>query len=178
MPKLISPSLHVAASLAFSLAIFAPDAHAQTALDGPERPFQDSLVDQLAGQWFMGGNMGRQQVGYTVTAEWVLNHQFLRFAMRDTSRTPSYEAHVYIGRDNTSDRYVAHWIDVFGGRWSETLGYGLRTGNTIEFLFEYADGPFRTAFTLVSPGVWTVQMRQRAGTGPWRPFAQYSLRRP
>jgi hypothetical protein len=28
---------------------------------------------------------------------------------------PEYQATVYIGRDNASARYVAHWIDVFGG---------------------------------------------------------------
>ena len=43
-----------------------------------------------------------------------------------------------------TERYVAHWIDVFGGRFSETLGYGKRVGNKINFIFEYTDGPFRT----------------------------------
>src|SRR5947209_2187974 len=51
-----------------------------------------------------------------------------------------------IGYDNISERYVAHWIDVFGGRFSETLGYGKRAGNEIDFIFEYPDGPFRTNF--------------------------------
>jgi hypothetical protein len=41
-----------------------------------------------------------------------------------------------------SERYVAHWIDVFGGRFSETLGYGKRAGDEIDFIFEYPDGPF------------------------------------
>lgn len=35
-----------------------------------------------------------------------------------------------------SERYVAHWLDVFGGRFSETLGFGKREGNSIRFLFE------------------------------------------
>jgi len=47
---------------------------------------------------------------------------------------------------NLSERYVVHWIDVFGGRFSETLGYGKRVGNEIDFIFEYPDGPFRTNF--------------------------------
>jgi hypothetical protein len=49
-----------------------------------------------------------------------------------------------IGYDNMSERYVVHWIDVFGVRFSETLGYGKRVGNEIDFIFEYPDGPFRT----------------------------------
>lgn len=42
--------------------------------------------------------------------------------MKDVSSPPNYEAMVFIGYDNTSERYVVHWIDVFGGRFSETLG--------------------------------------------------------
>ena len=60
----------------------------------------------------------------SVKAEWVLNHQFLLVHIKDGSSPPIYEAMVFIGYDNTSERCVAHWIDVFGGRFSETLGYG------------------------------------------------------
>ena len=41
---------------------------------------------------------------------------------------------IFIGYDNTSERYVVHWLDNFGGRFSETLGYGLRSGNSIKFV--------------------------------------------
>ena len=51
-----------------------------------------------------------------------------------------------IGYDHTSERYVAHWMDIYGGRFSETLGYGVRSGDQIEFVFEYPDGPFHTTF--------------------------------
>lgn len=146
-------------------------------LDGPQRPFQDSLVDHLSGDWIMSGTVGRRAVTYRVHAEWVLNHQFLRIAMRDTARTPEYEAHVYLGRDNTSERYVAHWLDVFGGRWSETPGYGTRAGNAIEFVFEYPDGPFRTTFTWDGANGWSVLMRQRAASGGWQMFGQWTLQR-
>lgn len=61
--------------------------------------------------------------------------------MRDVHDPPAYDAHVYIGHDNASDRYVAHWIGLFGGRWSETLGFGSRDGDSIRFVFEYPDGP-------------------------------------
>ena len=52
----------------------------------------------------------------------------------------------YIGYDNMSERYVAHWLDVFGGRFSEPLGYGKRDGNSIRFVFEYPDGHFVNTF--------------------------------
>jgi hypothetical protein len=49
-----------------------------------------------------------------------LDHQFLRLEMKDVATPPAYEATVYIGYDKTGERYVAHWLDVFGGRFSET----------------------------------------------------------
>src|SRR6185437_10942296 len=101
--------------------------------DGPGHPFQDSLVAQLAGEWSMTGDMRGQAQSYTMKAEWVLGHQFLRMEMKGDQ----YEAVSYIGYDNASERYVAHWIDIFGGRVSETLGYGKREGNSIHFVFEY-----------------------------------------
>jgi len=162
-------------AIASTLGIHPLRAQSPAPMDGPQRPFEDSLVGQLAGTWFMSGRMGSRPVGYDLHAGWVLGHQFLRLEMRDTARVPAYEARVFIGRDNMSDRYVAHWLDVFGGRWSETLGYGTRTGQAVEFVFEYPDGPFRTTFARSATGVWTVRMRQRAATGQWQDFALYTL---
>lgn len=146
-------------------------------LDGPQHPFQDSLFDRLAGHWTMTGSIGQRSLTYDVHADWVLHHQFLRVDMRDTAQVPVYEAHVYIGRDNTSERYVAHWLDVFGGRWSETLGYGSRAGDSVEFVFEYPDGPFRTRFSLDRQGQWAILMRQKSSGGTWQVFGQWALRR-
>jgi hypothetical protein len=39
--------------------------------------------------------------------------------MKDVQTPSQYEAMVFIGYDNTSERYVAHWIDIFGGRFSK-----------------------------------------------------------
>jgi len=154
-------------------------ARAQSAplLDGPQRPFQDSLFERLTGNWLMTGIVQGRAVTYRLRAEWVLNHQFLRLDMRDTSAAPTYQAMVFIGRDNMSERYVAHWLDVYGGRWSETLGYGTRTGQAVEVLFEYPDGPFRTSFTLSPTGVWAMRMRQKTAAGEWKGFGEWTLHR-
>jgi len=37
---------------------------------------------------------------------------------------------------------VLHHLAIFGGRYSETLGYGARNGNEVRFVFEYPDAPF------------------------------------
>jgi hypothetical protein len=174
----MSPSLRSAA-LALAALLLASPVRAQQPepLDGSGRVFRDSLVERLAGDWTMPGTVRGRPATLALHAEWVLNHQFLRLDMRDVAEPPEYQATVYIGRDNASERYVAHWIDVFGGRWSETLGYGTRVGDEVRFVFEYPDGPFHTTFTLdARTGRWTLLMQDRGANGAWREFARYELR--
>ena len=167
-----------AAVLATFILVFPARAQQPEPLDGPGRVFQDSLVERLVGDWTMPGTIQGEAVTFSLHAEWVLNHQFLRLDMRNVTDPSAYEAAVYIGRDNTSERYVAHWLDVFGGRWSETLGYGTKVGNEIRFVFEYPDGPFHTTFTFdARTGRWALLMRNRAPDGTWREFARYELHR-
>ena len=141
-------------------------------LDGPSRPVRDSLLEQLAGRWRVTRQMRGTSTTVAADAEWVLSHQFLRFHyLRDSTAKQPYEAMVFIGYDNTSDRYVVHWLDVFGGRWSETLGYGTRVANGIRFMFEYPDGPFTNTFTF-DPATreWTSLLRQKNPRGEWTTF--------
>jgi hypothetical protein len=148
-------------------------------LDGRERPVHDALLDSLAGDWHVTRIIRGRTVETTVQAEWVLRHQFLRLHYQDAATPSTYEAMVFIGYDNASERYVTHWLDVFGGRFSETLGYGVRDGSSIRFVFEYPDGPFINTFTF-DPATrsWTSAMRTKDPRGHWVPFAEDRFRRP
>jgi hypothetical protein len=84
------------------------------ALDGPHRPLHDDLLDHVVGSSKLTGTIMGRPAHRDFDAAWVLNHQFLR--MRQ-SGPPDYEAIVFVGYDNTSERYVAHWLDVYGGRF-------------------------------------------------------------
>jgi hypothetical protein len=159
---------------------FAP---AQLELDGPQHTFRDPLLDNLVGTWKLTGKVMGRNASHTVQAEWVLNHQFLR--IHETDNTPPakdgqipYEAMVMVGYDNSSERYVAHWTDVYGGRFSETLGYGSRSGNEIRFVFEYPDGPFHTTFRW-KPDTeqWEWLMQTKDKSGQWKDFADLVLDR-
>jgi hypothetical protein len=150
-------------------------------LDGPGVQFRDKLVDRLAGRWELKGKVAGQAARYSVTAGWVLNHQFMRIhqkELRSPGKEAPYEAIVFVGRDNTSERYVAHWIDGFGGRASETLGFGKRKGSAITFVFEYPDGPFHTTFRWnPKTGGWHWLMRTKNKAGQWTTFGEGTLRR-
>ncbi len=108
----------------------------------------------------------------------MLNHQFLQLHFLHVSPTgledrhAKYEALVFIGRDNMSERYVAHWTDIFGGRFSETLGYGTWSGDrSIILLFEYPDGPLHNTFTWNGMNrTWSSKIVQKNSRGEWTEF--------
>ena len=144
-------------------------------LDGPNRPFHDDLLDHLQGQWKLKGSIAGHAAEADLEAVWVLNHQFLKLHEKATTPIPGrplYEADVYIGYDNTSERYVAHWIDIYGGRFSETMGFGTRSGNNIKFVFEYPDGPFHNTFSWNADSrSWRFLLEQKNDAGKWGVFS-------
>lgn len=111
-----------------------------------DKYFNDQLLDKLVGNWDLKGIIGNRPVANNLSAQWVLKHQFIELNFIDIAKIPSYEAKVFIGYDCISERYVVHWIDNFGGRFSETLGYGQQKRNFIDLRFEYPDGPFLCKF--------------------------------
>jgi hypothetical protein len=151
-------------------------------VDGVGVPFEDALLDKMVGHWRLSGTVGGHSAVHTVEAKWILNHQFLLIHEIETADggtgKPLYEAMPLIGYDHMSDRYVAHWIDVFGGRFSETLGFGVRNGDEVNLVFEYPDGPFHTDFVWDDAyHVWHWHMTQKDGTGKWSEFANFTLSR-
>jgi len=151
-------------------------------LDGPKAIFQDPLLNKMVGKWKVGGTIRSRPIEQSVEARWVLNHQFLQVhemgAPSPKTDGPAYEATVMIGYDHTSERYVAHWMDIYGGRFSETLGYGVQSEDQIEFVFEYGDGPFRTTFRWLSDkNQWQWLMRTKDNRGQWVEFASLTLTR-
>jgi len=168
--------------LTASLALLsAGPALAQEPLDGPKHPMQDPLLDHMVGSWKLAGRIAGQPAEHSVSAEWVLNHQFLH--VHEKSNAPSkngttYEAMIFIGYDNTSERYVVHWLDIYGGRFSETLGYGKRDGNIIRLTFEYPDGPFHTTFLWEDASKsWRWEMDSKDANGQWKEFGRMTLTR-
>ena len=148
-------------------------------IDGLMHPLRDSLLDQLIGHWQVNRVMGGAPTGSTVDVSWVLNHQFVQFHyVPDRGSQQPYEAIGYIGYDNMSERYVVHWLDIFGGRVSETMGFGSRVANGMRFVFEYPDGPFTNVFTFdPSTRSWNLLLRQKNARGEWATFATEQWRR-
>jgi hypothetical protein len=145
--------------------------------------WRDDLVEHMAGTWKLQGQIMGRDAHHDVEAEWVLNHQFLRIHEKMDAGAPGsekrYEAIWFLGYDPVSERYVLHLLDMFGGRFSETLGYGVRDGNAVRFVFEYPDSPFHTVFQWSQEkDTWQWLMTQQNKDGKWATFADLNLTRP
>jgi len=166
-----------ACALLMLFALSVNPAHAQAPAG-----WHDDLIDHMTGNWTLTGPVMGHDAHHEVQAEWVLNHQFLRIHEKTAASAPAserrYEAVWFLGHDAVGDRYVLHLLDVFGGRYSETLGYGTRDGNAIRFVFEYPDGPFHTTYRW-SPetGAWQWLLEQKDKDGKWTQFADLKLTR-
>jgi len=145
--------------------------------------WSDALVDHLAGTWKLEGQVMGHAAHHDVNAAWVLNHQFLYIHESTSAAAPHsehrYEASWFLGYDPVSERYVLHLLDVYGARFSETLGFGVHEGDEIRFVFEYPDGPFHTSFRWsAAKGSWQWAMQQKDKGGQWTKFAEFALTRP
>ncbi|MBS1772359.1 MAG: DUF1579 family protein [Bacteroidetes bacterium] len=110
---------------------------AQKVPDCNQARFEDALLDKMQGEWVMTGKLGEKDVVYNVSCKWVLNHQFLEWDFVNATNAIQYEAKVFIGYNCTDKRYVMHWMDMMGGKFSEALGYGIKvSGKEIDFKFK------------------------------------------
>ncbi|OFX61602.1 MAG: hypothetical protein A2046_09875 [Bacteroidetes bacterium GWA2_30_7] len=150
----------------------------QTVLKCNEKLFEDKLIDKIIGSWTASGKIGGDNVVYNISVSWELNHQFAVLTLADTALQPQYTAKVFIGYDCLSERYVMHWLDNFGGRFSETLGYGLKSEQSIEFRFEYPEGPFINKFIYDNKtDTWQFHSTTKNNKGVWDTFGDIFLKR-
>ena len=148
---------------------------AQDSPDGRHRTFEDPLLDSLVGHWNVSREIRGKQERNTLDVEWVLLHQFLELHMKDVAEPPQYEAVVLIGYDHAGGRYVIHWCDNFGGKFS-SMGHGKRSGDSIEFVFDDPGAPFYNTFSRDSTnGAWTFLMESQGKDGKRVLFAKDTL---
>ena len=140
--------------------------------------FTDTLLDKLTGQWMATGNVGGDDILYKFSIEWVLNHQFLEMTFSDTAANHEYTAKVLIGFNCKNDKYVVHWIDNFGGAFSETLGYGEKKVQSLEISFDYPQGKLINTFSYDRENdQWTSHSVTKAENETWATFGQIMLKR-
>lgn len=104
------------------------------------------LLERLAGQWVLSGTIAGKRTTHDVSAEWVLNHGYVRLhevaREKDPAGAPAYEAIVFISREASSGDYACLWLDSTGswGLSAEAIGRARPQTNSIPFVFKNADG--------------------------------------
>ncbi len=104
------------------------------------------LLDHLAGHWILSGTIAGKPTTHDISAEWILNHGYLR--INEVSRektatgTPAYEAIVLISIQPASDEVDCLWLDSTGtSRLStEEMGRAKPQAAAIPFVFQDANG--------------------------------------
>jgi hypothetical protein len=139
---------------------------------------QDPLLDKMLGNWVLTGTITGKPVTHDVAIRWVLNHQFVEIHEVSQEKTsngsPQYEAWVFLGWDSPKNRYVVHWIDVFGGGFS-SRGYAPKEESSIPIVFESDDGKFHTTFSLNrNTNIWFWAMDNEQN-GKLREFARLKM---
>ena len=114
-----------------------------------EKPTQ--MLNHLAGSWVLEGVLGRRHVTHDVTAEWILNNEYLR--MHEVSREknknggPAYEAIIIISWDGKANEYRCLWLDnTEGGGLSTPTARAKPDGQSITFVFAPPNESLHTTF--------------------------------
>ncbi len=147
-------------------------------------PLHDPLLDRLIGEWVLEGTIEGTQVTHDVLIDRVLGQHYVRIhevaRERDSTGATAYEAIVFIGWDESSQRYACLWLDSTGGEGisGQAIGYGEASGDSIPFVFHFPDGsPFYNTFLYDrAADTWQWHLDGEVG-GQRLPFARVTLSR-
>ena len=144
----------------------------------------ESLLDRMAGKWILQGTIDGKQTTHDVSAEWILQHQYLQLhevsREKDLLGHATYEAIVIIGWDERLHQYGCIWLDITGGGAlsGQAIGRATPKGNEIPFLFKASDTTaFHTTFVYdpkADAWKWVMDDEEK---GKLQPFARVMLKR-
>jgi hypothetical protein len=157
----------------FPLILLASGLAAQTSPGVSQPPLHSELLDQLVGAWDLAGTVRGQPIHERVLVDWVLGHQFLR-VHRIQFDGPA-ETVIHVGYDTVSERYVLIRLDSFNARGAETLGFGIRDGDKLQFTYEYPSGPFKETWAWDGKA-WQFTVESKV-KGAWTMFSSLTLHR-
>lgn len=148
-----------------------------------QAPVNSPLLDHLIGRWVLQGSIAGQDTVHDVTAEWVLEHHYVR--IQEVSRQkngkgePQYQATIYIAWNEESKEYACVWLDVFGGLTSASIGDASAKDNELPFVFKDDKGAvaFLNDFVYdAKANTWEWRM-DNVANGVAKPFGRVKLTR-
>jgi quercetin dioxygenase-like cupin family protein len=150
-----------------------------------EPPRPGPSLDSLVGSWVLTGTIRGAPTTHDVTAEWVLNREYLRIhevsREKNAAGGPAYEAIILVGWDPQSGEYQCLWLDTTGGSGLSSpsgIARGRPAGDSIPFVWMDAGGPslHNTFVYSRGSGTWRWDIDNETG-GTRSPFARLTLAR-
>ena len=132
----------------------------------------DGFLEKMTGRWTMEGTVKGNPAHHVVTGEWMSNRKFVHLHEKTADTAPAserrYDADWFVGYDEVSDRYVVHLMDVYGARFSETLGMACETETSFRWSSSILTAPFTTPCaglrrTIPGNGCWNRKMPRGSG---------------
>jgi hypothetical protein len=152
------------AALILAAALAAPAEAAEA-----RRPF-----DGLQGCWTIAGQVRGKPTAPHAKGRWVLDGKYFLLQLIAGPGEKPYQAAVFFGRTDDG-RVIVHWLDIFGGEYSQVHGRGTETPDKVVTDFPYADGPTRNEVTL-HPGGWRMLVTETPTGQATRVFSDYDAR--
>ena len=146
----------------------------------------DRLLDHLVGRWILTGTIAGKKTTHDVSAEWVLNHGYVRIhevaREKDRAGAPAYEAIVFISSEPSSGDCACLWLDSTGswGLSAEAMGRAKPKANSIPFIFKDPAGrvSFANTFSYDSVADSWVWIMDNIQDGKPKPFGRVTLVKP
>src|SRR5262249_13922805 len=111
-----------------------------------EQGHPETMLDHLAGHWLLTGKIAGRETTHDISADWTLNHGYLRIHEESREKKPSgeaaYEAIVFIAYTSRTEDYTCLWLDSTSNEGLNAQGFGharLRE-NSLPFVFRDANG--------------------------------------
>ena len=106
----------------------------------------EAMLDRLAGHWVLSGKIAGRETTHDISADWTLNHGYLRIheisREKDPSGQAAYEAIIFIAYNAKTEDYTCLWLDSTSneGLNAQGMGHAKLSENSLPFVFRDPTG--------------------------------------
>ena len=115
----------------------------------------ETLLDRLAGRWVLSGKIAGRETTHDISADWTLNHGYLRIHEISREKEPSgeasYEAIIFVSYNAKTGDYTCLWLDSTSneGLNAQGMGHAKLRESSLPFLFRDPKGEISFENTFV-----------------------------
>ncbi len=169
-----------------ALALFATAVAASPPANAAVKP--GPAFERLAGCWQIDGVVAGKPIKHLAKGGWRLDGNYFVYQEQSAPGEPAYQAVAFFGRRDDG-KLVMHWLDTYGGQYSQTTGFGEEKADRIEVDTPYPDGPMHSVITWASTGAspaasageptggWRMRITEHPNGKPEQLFSDYRFSR-